>query len=584
MRFLRLLPLLLSCVVGCGGGGGGDPTIHGIAAAGSPIADATIVVMGVTGDPVTTTTAPDGSFSAPVGGMTGPFLVECDDGAGTVLFSVRPDAGPVNVTPYTDLIISSYYGVHDIALDDAFFDAYPGVLQGTTTPIPTEEEIDAIESVVGSAVALWLQKEGLPATFDLIETPFDADGTGFDAILDMTTFDGNEITITDGETTTTSTVDVSTLGTITVETTTDSKAGSSTSSSSTTIPTSTEGQTDLEGASAAAEAFIAALEAPGGNVTSAHALPFLDNSFLDGGRDRTIFAAEAATFARPVTITSATLTRVISIDDVDHIVALEYALTASAGGQTATELVELIFQKVGSAYLIIGNQRVADPSIEMEARTDSLPSGTTNQTSINVDVSAPTGTVEDSITVSGGPFSSTPLTKSQGTRTEVLEPTPSTTLNYVTDSFFSNSGDIKLPAAGTVFQVTLTPTGGSPVTYDVPGNGVTNEFIAVTSPTGHALANANLNGTLTVVWTLPTTYAVRRVELSGHVKDASGNQIGVEPDEALLGTTATTGHLQFPSSWTDGGGSHTVVEATFNVTIEGTNGERSIVIYSFFDE
>jgi hypothetical protein len=269
---------------------------------------------------------------------------------------------------------------------------------------------------------------------------------------------------------------------------------------------------------------------------------------------------------------------------VDHIVVLEYALTATAGGQTETELVVLVFQKVGSAYLIIGNQQVADVSLEMEARTEMLPGSTTQQTSINVDVSAPVGTVEDSVTVSGGPFSSTSCQKSQGTRTEVLEPTPTTTLNYVTEAFFANSGDIKLPAAGTIFQVSLTPTGGSEVTYDVTGNAGTNEFISITSPTGHALSDANLGGTLTVVWTLPTTYAVRRIEFSGYVKDASGNQLSIEAVEALIGATATTGHIQFPTSWTDGGGTHTVVEASISVRTDGTNGERSAANYLFYDE
>jgi hypothetical protein len=160
-------------------------------------------------------------------------------------------------------------------------------------------------------------------------------------------------------------------------------------------------------------------------------------------------------------------------------------------------------------------------------------------------------------------------------------PTPTTTLDYVTDAFFANSGDITLPAAGTVFQVMLTPTSGSQVTYDVTGNGVTDEHISITSPTGHALSNANLGGTLTVQWTLPTTYAVARVELGGHVSDASGNQLQIESVQAVLGTSATSGQLQFPVSWTDGSGTHTVVEATINVSTEGPNGERSIVIYVF---
>src|SRR5512139_3579800 len=125
---------LMICLGACGGGGGGGGVVYGTAAAGAPLPDATVTLKDATGMAVTDTTSPDGTYSVPVGGMTPPFLIECDDGAGTVLFSIRPEgAGIANITPYTDLVISSFYEVHDIVLDDTFFDAYQGSgLQGTT--------------------------------------------------------------------------------------------------------------------------------------------------------------------------------------------------------------------------------------------------------------------------------------------------------------------------------------------------------------------------------------------------------------------------------------------------------------------
>lgn len=577
-----LFSFLLS-LGGCGDGGGGGEVVYGTAATGAPLPGATVTLKDATGTAVTDTTAPDGSYSVPVGGMTPPFLIECDDGAGTVLFSIRPEGpGVANITPYTDLVISSFYEVHDITLDDTFFDAFQGSgLQGTT-PVPSALDVEAIESLVGGMVALWVQQEGLdPATFDLITTPFDADGTGFDAVIDDTTIVGDDITITDGVTTQNSTLTADTSGTISVTTTTTSGAMTTSSSDSTVIPTSATGQTDLAGATAAMEQFVATIDARGAALTSADILPFLDLGLLDDGRNRTIFAAELATYTRGVNFTAVTLDRVFSVDDVNHVVDAEFDLTETAGGQTATEGVRVVFKKVGSVYLLFGNQRVAEVGVDMEARTDSLPGGTTNVTSINVDVSAPTGTVNDSVTINGGPFTNAAVPKDAGTRTDVLMPTPTTTLDFVQDGFFLNSGDVTLPAAGTVFQVQLTPTGGSQIPYDVIGNGVTNEHISITSPTLHALANANLGGTLTVQWTLPTTYAVTRIELSGHVVDASSNELQIESVQPVFSPTATSGTIQLPASWTDGGGTHTVVEAGINVSVEGTNGERSIVIYIF---
>lgn len=581
---MRILPLLLlAFVVGCGGGGGGGgPTIRGTAASGAPLPGATIEVKDATGELVTGTTAPDGTYSVPVGGMTGPFLIECDDGAGTVLFSIRPDPGIANVTPYTDLVISSYYAVHDITLDDAFFDAFQGPgLQGGD-PVPTALDIQAIASLVEGVCALWLQQEGVdPDEFDLITTPFSANGTGYDGVLDNTTVTGSDITITDGSTTTNATIDAQTDGSITIDATTTSGKGTTTTTTSTFIPTSSTGQSDLAGAIAAVNAFAAELQSQGSGIVAADITPYLDPSFLDDGRDATIWAAEAATFSRNVTLSDFDLVRVVSVDDVNHIVDAEFSITESAGGQSSTDTERFVLRKVGNAFLFYGNQRVADVEVQLEARTDSLPSGTTNVTSINVDVSAPTGTVNDTITVTGGPFSATPVPKSPGTRTDVLEPTPTTTLDFVQDAFFANSGDVTLPASGTLFQFLLTPTGGSQVQYDVVGNAATEEHIAVTSPTGHALANANLGGTLTVQWTLPTTYAVQRVQLSGHVRDAMGNQLQIEGLAPILAKTATSGQIQLPTQWTDGGGTHTVVEASINVGVNGTNGERSMVIYVF---
>lgn len=582
--FPAVLALLASLLLaGCGGGGGnGSVEVRGTAAAGAPIAAAVVTLRDANGVEVTDTTAPDGTYSVTAPALTPPFLVECDDGAGTVLFSIGSGPGVVNVTPFTDLVISSYYEVHDVTLDGTFFRTYGGPgLQGAVLA-PTSGEVDAIASVVGGMVSLWLQQEGVdPTTFDLIETPFDADGSGFDAVLDLTTVDGNDVTVTDGTTTTTSTITADLSGMITVETTTTSGGSTTTSLSSTTISTSAAGQTDLEGATAALDDFFDMVRTRGSSIVSAHVLPFLDNGFLDGGTDRTFFAAEVATSLRDVTVGDVNILRVVSIDDVNHIVDLEFSIEESAGGQSQTEAVRMAFKRVGSAYLLFGNQRVADIEVQMEARTFQGASGTTEETQVAVQLSAPVGTVNDSVTVDGGPFSGAAVPKDPNPRSETLHPTPTTDLEFVEDTFFVNSGNVTLPASGTLFQVHLTPTGGSQVTYEADGGNATNEFISITSPTGHAFADANVGGTLTVQWTLPTTFAVTEIDLDGIVFDGQGNSFDFDSVEPILGPTATSGRLQFPATWNDSGGTHTVTGASIDLTVEGLNGERTVVSYTF---
>ena len=75
---------------------------------------------------------------------------------------------------------------------------------------------------------LWLTHNGIDTTrFDLIATPFDANGTGLDHVLNQTTVNAatGHVTISDGTTTQNSTITYPTPGTITVNTTTTNPPG-----------------------------------------------------------------------------------------------------------------------------------------------------------------------------------------------------------------------------------------------------------------------------------------------------------------------------------------------------------------------
>jgi len=104
-------------LVGCGGGGGGGtptvaaPSLSGLAATGAGIANAAVTAKCATGTPLTGTTDANGSFNLVLGGRTLPCMLQVTGGSPTAtLHSFAQAAGRVNITPVTDLIVSSALG------------------------------------------------------------------------------------------------------------------------------------------------------------------------------------------------------------------------------------------------------------------------------------------------------------------------------------------------------------------------------------------------------------------------------------------------------------------------------------------
>jgi hypothetical protein len=106
----------------------------------------------------------------------------------------------------------------------------------------------------------------------------------------------------------------------------------------------------------------------------------------------------------------------------------------------------------------------------------------------------------------------------------------------------------------------------------------TTDPIAITSPTGHTLADAKLGQPLTVNWTRPTTFAVESVGLGGNVLTAPPGSPGFQCQvDVNVAATAASGAITFPSTCNG----QPAVSATINVSTTGPNGERNIVLYFF---
>ncbi len=189
-----LLVFAVTILVGCSGGSGGGCAdddscpgdiigtgIRGTAATGEPLANTTITVKSKSGVIKTVISDANGKFEVNDLSDEGPYLLRVKNGNGKFLYSVahKGESNTINrnIHPYTDLIIRNWFETRGQSIDSVF--------SGNTAipDIPTEQQVNAIKSEVHSIVAQVLASNGA-VDIDLLSTPFDANGMGFDAFLD----------------------------------------------------------------------------------------------------------------------------------------------------------------------------------------------------------------------------------------------------------------------------------------------------------------------------------------------------------------------------------------------------------------
>lgn len=184
---LVLLAVASALLFGCGGGGGGSSTapsttISGTAAAGAPIVGN--VTIRDSSTPVKEKTAPidsTGKYTVDVAGMSGPFMLRAE---GTVagrhysMYSgaLQSDAGgTINITPLTDLVMSNIAA--QIAAN--LFDNNANYASSITAA-----NLQTKQDELRTLLLPVLNDLGLSATVDLLRITFNANHTGFDALLD----------------------------------------------------------------------------------------------------------------------------------------------------------------------------------------------------------------------------------------------------------------------------------------------------------------------------------------------------------------------------------------------------------------
>jgi hypothetical protein len=171
---------------GVGGGAGGD----GTAADGAPIRNATIRITDVQGRQVETTTDNVGYFRVNLGGLKSPLVAEVVRGQNawrSALVEVvktsrenRTTFYTINLTGLTDLVLSEVAKAANITGGSNAVTA--AVLAQDTSRVGT-----AVNTVKGQLTTQLVASGVDPASFDPLKTPFKADQTGYDKVLESVT-------------------------------------------------------------------------------------------------------------------------------------------------------------------------------------------------------------------------------------------------------------------------------------------------------------------------------------------------------------------------------------------------------------
>src|SRR5207237_1041102 len=92
------------------------------------------------------------TFSASTTGLTAPLLLRVATASGTTLYSVTADAQAstvANLTPFSDLLVRSWYGVQGVAPDAAF-----NAPAANPPPLPTQVNLIGAELLAAAQLAI----------------------------------------------------------------------------------------------------------------------------------------------------------------------------------------------------------------------------------------------------------------------------------------------------------------------------------------------------------------------------------------------------------------------------------------------
>lgn len=152
----------------------------GIVATGHALVGALVTLKDAQGRSQTALSDAHGRFQISTAGLQAPFLLKADDGRGHPMFGATAAAGGANIDTVTDVMLRAWYAAHGTTPEQAFADM-------AAHPAPDAKSLQALDHAFNGVLKDAMTSQGVdPDKFNLFSTAFNADSTGFDAVLDNT--------------------------------------------------------------------------------------------------------------------------------------------------------------------------------------------------------------------------------------------------------------------------------------------------------------------------------------------------------------------------------------------------------------
>ncbi|AJE04219.1 carboxypeptidase-like regulatory domain-containing protein [Geobacter pickeringii] len=423
-KLLCGIVFMWGALAACGGGGnstttnqpaGGTTTVTGTAATGKPIANATITLRDGSGNTKTATSDANGKYTLDVSGLTPPYLLKVTTAGGT-LYGVATQTGTANLHQFTNLIIRNWYKAQGKDLDTEY-------VKSGAVSVPTKTEVDTIEAAIRQIIGTWLQAKGVDITsFSLLNSAFDANGSGFDSVLDVL-----KVNISSG-----------TMTIVPVDPTTGVQADPISTLPDSASLSASQLDAAKDGINQTLTSWKNTINSKGTGIAVADLLPLYAGAttYLNGGL--TVSADIADTISsgnHPGTITTATVKEIVNYDAVSKVVTANITLNTANWG-AVTHPLYFIYDSVSQKWLFYGDQRIAHVKALI------------GNGIVTLSVYDPTQSVTGA-TVSGPGLVGTQVLTYSNTNGQFR-----LTINFS-------------PAALSVYTFTLTKSGGSSATYKV---------------------------------------------------------------------------------------------------------------------
>ncbi|NOX08140.1 MAG: hypothetical protein GXP22_01390 [Gammaproteobacteria bacterium] len=178
-----LLIFTIMLLSACGGGGGGSSSsvanvLSGTAATGAPIAGY-VYITDINGIEINVPIQADGSYSIDVSGMTAPFILRAipNDSNLPVQYSYATASGTVNITPLTSLALFLANNQEDLDTLRTNWANRSGTI--------TAWGLTIAQAKINANFYNYFTRIGLdPSSYNFFSAAFNADGSGFDELLD----------------------------------------------------------------------------------------------------------------------------------------------------------------------------------------------------------------------------------------------------------------------------------------------------------------------------------------------------------------------------------------------------------------